>query len=97
MATPIISAITVDGKTVGPDVIRSAVESMGETFTNMQVAGAIGRAGFEPDDLWLRQEIANRLLQRVRAAGLATCPDRKVWIATEGGVMAGIEKQQQNA
>jgi hypothetical protein len=89
----IISSITVDGKTCGPDVIRKAVETMTGEFTNMQIAGAIGRAGFAADDFWLCQEIANRLLQRVRRAGLATCPDRRVWSAVEGGVLAAIERQ----
>lgn len=89
----IIAAITVDGKTCGPDVIRKAVEFMEGEFTNIQVAGVIGRAGFEANDFWLGQEIANRLLQRVRRAGLAICPDRRTWKAVEGGVLAGIERK----
>ena len=89
----IIAAITVDGKTCGPDVIRKAVEIMEGEFTNMQIAGVIGRAGFEPNDFWLGQEVTNRLMQRVRRAGLAVCPNRRTWKAVEGGVLAGIERQ----
>jgi hypothetical protein len=87
-----ITAITVDGKTCGKDAIRAGLAVMNGTFDNMTVASAIGRAGFEPDDLWVRQEIANRLLQKVRRSNLAACPDRKNWTACEGGVLAAVLK-----
>lgn len=91
--TRIISAITVDGKTVAPDIIRAAVETMTGDFTNMEIAGVLGRAGFEPNDFWIRQEVANRLLQRVRRAGYATCPNRRLWTSVPGGVLAAIEAE----
>lgn len=92
--TRIISSITVDGKTCGPDVIRKAVEAMDRPFTNMEIAGVIGRAGFEPHDFWLCQEVANRLFQRVRRAGFASCPDRRHWTPVAGGVMAAIQASE---
>lgn len=79
MALVFTSSITVDGKTCGPDVLAAAINAMGDTFGNMQIAGAIGRAGFEDNDFWLGQEVANRLLQRIRRAGLASCPNRRIW------------------
>lgn len=79
MALAFISAITVDGKTCSKEAIEAAIEGMGDTFDNMQIAGIIGRSGFEPNDLWIGQEVANRLLQRIRRAGLACSPSRRRW------------------
>jgi len=59
-------------KIVSEEVIEAGLAEMRRTptFDNMDVASALGRAGFEPHDLWLRQDVANRLLQKARKAGL---------------------------
>ena len=64
--------MTVNGYVLSEAVIHSALGRLEATFTNMSLAGILGRAGFVPDDLWVRQEAANRLLQRLRKAGLVS-------------------------
>jgi hypothetical protein len=72
------SAINYKGKIATEEQVRSALRHMTGVFTNLEIASALGRAGYEPNDLWARQEVANRLLQKARKAGLVDF-DNKVW------------------
>jgi hypothetical protein len=74
--------MTVEGKIVSSQVIDAGIGAMRGDFTNMDVAAAMGRAGFEPNDLWIRQEVANRLMQRARKQGYAVYT-RRTWRVLE--------------
>ena len=74
--------ITIGAKTLSSNVIDAGLKAMTGTFGNMDVAAAFGRAGFEPNDLWIRQEAANRLLQKARKAGLVKF-SKKVWTVAQ--------------
>ncbi len=78
--TSLLSSITIGGKVMVSSVVLAGLEAMQGEFTNMDVAAAFGRAGFAKQDLWIRQEAANRLLQRARKRDLIQF--KKVWRAT---------------
>lgn len=77
----LVSTMSHKGQTASEAVVIAGLQAMRGAFTNMDVAAAMGRAGFVPHDLWTRQELANRLLQRARKRDLITY-DNKFWHAT---------------
>lgn len=80
-ASSLLSGILIGKSVLLSSGVIFALQEMGDKpFTNMDVAGSFGRYGFEPNDLWVRQEAANRLMQRLRKAGLASFA-KKRWTA----------------
>jgi len=79
--TSLLSAMVIQQEVMCSSVVLAGLQAMTGEFTNMDVAAAFGRAGFDPNNFWLRQEAANRLLQRCRKRNLIVY-DNKVWRAT---------------
>ena len=74
----LLSPITIGKETLSGTLAKAGLDAMVGTFTNMDIASVFGRAGFAPNDLWTRQEAANRLLQKAREAGLVEY-NKKQW------------------